>query len=217
MLDAELFGLLENTGDAAFSVSEQGEICSWNKSAEALFGYPSKEAIHRNCSQVLAGVGSLGTQVCHEGCVVLACASNKSQFPNFDLNVKSRSGTRLWVNVSTIVYNNERTGRRLLVHLAHDISEQKKSEELVHKVREFSRQLGEQDAAVAKPGPIVSLSEQERQVLKLFAEGKSSSQIAKTLGISGQTLRNHLHNVNQKLRTHNRLEAVMHAMQRKLI
>ena len=30
-------------------------------------------------------------------------------------------------------------------------------------------------------------------------------------------LRNHLHHINQKLRTHNRLEAVMNAIQRKLI
>ena len=37
------------------------------------------------------------------------------------------------------------------------------------------------------------------------------------LGITAQTLRNHLHHINQKLRTHNRLEAVMNAIQRKLI
>ena len=29
--------------------------------------------------------------------------------------------------------------------------------------------------------------------------------------------RNHLHSINEKLRTHNRLEAVMHAMQNALI
>jgi len=217
MLDAELFALLENTGDAAFAVTEQGEICSWNRSAEALFGYPIHEALHRGCRQVLAGIGSLGTPVCHEGCTVLACPEKKSQFPNFDLNVKTRSGSRLWINVSTIVYNNERTGRRLLVHLARDITDQKKTEELAHKVREFSRQLSEQDALNPHPGPIVALSEQETQVLKLFAQGKSSPGVTRTLGISPQTLRNHLHHINQKLRTHNRLEAVMHAIQRKLI
>ena len=32
--------------------------------------------------------------------------------------------------------------------------------------------------------------------------------IARTLGITAQTLRNHLHHINRKLRTHNRLEAV---------
>jgi DNA-binding CsgD family transcriptional regulator len=131
--------------------------------------------------------------------------------------VKTRSGKRLWINVSTIAYNNERTGRKLLVHLARDITTQKKTEDLVTKVREFASQLHEQDSAITRPGPIECLSEQEKQVLRMFAEGKQSAKIAKTLCISSQTLRNHLYHINRKLRTHNRLEAVMHAIQRKLI
>jgi len=42
-------------------------------------------------------------------------------------------------------------------------------------------------------------------------------QVASELGISSQTLRNHLYHVNQKLGTHNRLEAVVHAVRRGLI
>ena len=37
MLEQELFDLLEGTSDAAFAVTDQGEICSWNKAAEKLF------------------------------------------------------------------------------------------------------------------------------------------------------------------------------------
>jgi PAS domain S-box-containing protein len=217
MLDTEVFTLFENTTDAAFVVSEEGTICSWNKSAETLFGFTSKEVLHRTCYEVLEGMGSLGTHVCHENCSVLECAGAKAPIPNFDLNVKTRSGERVWVNMSTVVYDNPRTGRRLLVHLAHDITEQKKTEELVQKMREFSRQLDEQAFAPGRPAPVVSLTEQEKQILRLFAEGKESEQVMATLGISVQTLRNHLHHINQKLRTHNRLEAVMHAIQRKLI
>ena len=65
--------------------------------------------------------------------------------------------------------------------------------------------------------PVSSLSEQEQNVLHLFSDGKNSAEIARELGISLQTLRNHLHHINEKLGTHNRLQAVMHAMHRKLI
>jgi DNA-binding CsgD family transcriptional regulator len=65
--------------------------------------------------------------------------------------------------------------------------------------------------------PVSPLSEKELQILRLFSSGKNSPEIAKSLQISLQTLRNHLHHINQKLRTHNRLEAVTHAIQRKLI
>jgi DNA-binding NarL/FixJ family response regulator len=51
----------------------------------------------------------------------------------------------------------------------------------------------------------------------LFAKAKNFSEIARDLGITLPTLRNHLHSINEKQRTHNRLEAVMHAMQRGLI
>ena len=217
MLDTEVFAIFENTTDAAFTVGEDGTICSWNKSAEILFGFAAREVLHRTCYEVLEGMGSLGTHVCHENCSVLECAGGRAPIPNFDLNVKTRSGERVWVNMSTVVYDNPRTGRRLLVHLAHDITEQKKTEELVQKMREFSRQLDEQAFAPGRPAPVASLTEQEKQILRLFAEGKESEQVMAALGISAQTLRNHLHHINQKLRTHNRLEAVMHAIQRKLI
>jgi hypothetical protein len=36
MLETESFALLEQTADAAYTVTEGGEICSWNGAAERL-------------------------------------------------------------------------------------------------------------------------------------------------------------------------------------
>jgi hypothetical protein len=52
----------------------------------------------------------------------------------------------------------------------------------------------------------LSAPEQEQSVLRLFSDGKNPTDIAKELGISLQTLRNHLHHVNDKLGTHDRLQ-----------
>lgn len=217
MLESEIFSLLEHTTDAAFAVTEQGEILSWNKAAETLFGYPASEVVRQTCYQVLEGMGSLGTRVCHEHCSVVECAGGRTDIPNFDMSVKTRSGERRWINISTLVFENPRTGRRLLLHLAHDITEQKRQEELLHRMLELSKELTAAGDPVARPSPISPLSDQEKQVLRLFAEGKDADEVARGLRISPQTLRNHLHHINQKLRTHNRLEAVMNALQRKLI
>lgn len=217
MLESELFVLLQGTTDAAFSVTEEGKIMSWNKAAEKLFGYSSAEAVHKTCYDILEGMGPLGTRVCHQNCSVAECAGNSTEIPNFDMSVKTRSGERLWINMSTIVFDNQRTGRRLLIHLAHDITEQKKSEELTHKMLDLSKQLTSVGEGSVRAAPISPLSEQEKHILRRFAEGKDSDEVARILGISPQTLRNHLHHINQKLRTHNRLEAVMNAIQRKLI
>jgi len=217
MLESELFALLERTADAAFVISDNGEIQYWNKAAEQLFGYQAQEVRHKDCYHVLQGTGPLGTQVCHEGCSVMECAGRQTAIPAFDMNVNTRAGHRLWINMSTLVFENSRTGRRLLIHLARDISEQKKVEQLVHKMMDLSQQFTELGKSVGQAAPVSPLSDQEKHVLRLFAEGKNSPEIAKSLNISLQTLRNHLHHINQKLRTRNRLEAVMNAIQRKLI
>jgi DNA-binding CsgD family transcriptional regulator len=82
---------------------------------------------------------------------------------------------------------------------------------------ELSKQVLSVGNGPTRPSPVERLSEQEERVLKLFAAAKNSAQIAKELSITLPTLRNHLHAINQKLRTHNRLEAVLHAIKRGLI
>ena len=217
MLEAELFAFLEQTSDAAFAVSELGEICSWNKSAERIFGYPASEALTQTCYELLDGLGALGTKVCSGGCSVQRCAAQHADIPDFDLQVRTRSGERLWVNVSTIVFEERRRSRRLIVHLARDISHRKRNEELLARMMEISQQLRDASGEVDGKAPITPLSDQDRRILRLFAKGKNSAEIARELGITLPTLRNHLHSINEKLRTHNRLEAVMHAMHRGLI
>jgi PAS domain S-box-containing protein len=217
MLESELFAFLARTADPVFALSDQGEIEYWNKAAERLFGYPAEEVKGKSCYQILQGIGTLGTRICHEGCSVLECATKNAEIPNFDMSVKTRSGKRIWINMSTLVFDNTRTGHRLLIHLARDISEQKKTEQLVHKMQDLAQQFNHLGDPVGRVSPVGELSEQEKQILRLFSEGKSPANIARALSISSQTLRNHLHHINQKLRTHNRLEAVMHAIHRKLI
>ncbi len=217
MLEAELFAFLEGAADAAFAITEQGEICSWNKSAERLFGYLASEVLNRTCYELLDGFGALGTRVCVGECSVQRCVAQHMTVPDFDLQVRTRSGQRLWVNVSTIAFDGPRRNRRLIVHLARDISHRKKNEELLARMLEVSQQLAVTAGEVDGKAPVMPLSEQERRILRLFAKGKNAAEIARELEITLPTLRNHLHGINEKLRTHNRLEAVMHAMQRGLI
>jgi PAS domain S-box-containing protein len=217
MLEKELFVLLERTADAAFVLSDVGEIRYWNKAAERLLGYTAEDVRDKSCHEILQGIGPLGTRVCHEGCTLMECAGKHTEIPNFDMSVQSRSGQRLWINISTLVFENSRTSQRLLIHLAHDISDQKKTELLVQKMIGLSQQFVDLTESAVRAVPISPLSEQEVSVLRLFASGKHSVEIAKSLHISQQTLRNHLHHINQKLGTHNRLEAVMNAIHRKLI
>jgi PAS domain S-box-containing protein len=217
MLDGDLFDFLEHTADAAFAVTDGGEICSWNSSAEALFGFGREEAVGKTCFELFEGRGALGTLVCTENCHVRDCAAQHTPIPDFDLEVKTRSGRRIWVNMSTMVHEDPKTGRRRIVHLARSIADRKRTDVLVQRMLRTSRQLIEMSNDGLRPAPAMPLSEQEQRVLRSFSEGRSPSDIVHELNISPQTLRNHLHHINQKLGTHNRLEAVIHAIRRQLI
>jgi PAS domain S-box-containing protein len=218
MLEPELFDLLERTTDAAYTVTAAGEICSWNGAAERLFGYPAEEVRGRDIQEILKARDVLDTQALAGGADAATRRWDESLdgIPHFDLQVHTRAGKKLWVNVSTIVFDNPRTGRRLFVRLARDIDQRRRNEELLSRMVEAARQVVALTEE-ADHAPVESLSEHERRILKLFAAGSNATAIARKLGISPQTLRNHLHHINRKLRTHNRLEAVIHAQRRGLL
>lgn len=219
MLETELFALLEQTADAAYTVTRSGDICSWNTAAARLFGYPASEVIDRNIDELFDARDALGTEALAGGleAATRQWDESSSGIPDFDLEVRVESGERIWVNVSTIVFDHARTGRRLFVRLARDITHRRRREEAMDRMEEAARQIIALTDDASSHAPVEALSEQERRILKLFADGGNPAAIARRLKISPQTLRNHLHHINRKLRTHNRLEAVTHAQRRGLI
>jgi len=72
----------------------------------------------------------------------------------------------------------------------------------------------------AAPGgadPYDSLTDREKQVLKLVAEGKSNKDVAEMLGISVKTAMSHREHVMEKLGVHNRTELVRFAIKKGVI
>jgi DNA-binding NarL/FixJ family response regulator len=62
-----------------------------------------------------------------------------------------------------------------------------------------------------------SLTDREKQVLKLVAEGNSNKEVAQVLGISVKTAMSHRERVMQKLDIHNRTELVKFALKHGVI
>jgi PAS domain S-box-containing protein len=79
---------------------------------------------------------------------------------------------------------------------------------------EVSSTPAERDAA-ASGGE--SLTPRQREVLALLADGASTTQIAITLGLAEETVRNHIRQLLRRLGVHSRLAAVAHARRHGLI
>lgn len=77
--------------------------------------------------------------------------------------------------------------------------------------------LQRRDAPSAPSRGFEELTEREREVLTLIAEGHSNQEIADALVISIKTVNRHRENIMAKLNLHNRVELVRYAIEKGLI
>jgi DNA-binding NarL/FixJ family response regulator len=75
----------------------------------------------------------------------------------------------------------------------------------------FFQSLGAQPAAAAPALALPELTEREREVLQLMAQGANNREIAERLVISGKTVSNHITNIFSKLQVADRAQAVLRA------
>ncbi len=217
MLERQLAELLEGTTDAAFTVDLQGEIRTWNKAAENLFGHPASEALGKSCTALVGCRVDGRTLLCCQSCDVLECVRAGRDVSNFDMEISTNAGRRVWVNVSLLVTYDEHTERRLIIHLMRDIRRRKKTEQLTSEMFRIARRLVSSADGSGELPPVLPLTAKEKKILRLFADGKDTKEVAEGLKISVSTLRNHISHINQKLHTRSRTEAVMQSLKRGII
>jgi len=80
-------------------------------------------------------------------------------------------------------------------------------------VEDFTRQM--QRKGVVDSHEL--LTEREREILQLLAEGKSNKEAATILNVSPYTIETHRNNMMQKLNLHNTAEIVLYAVRKKII
>jgi DNA-binding NarL/FixJ family response regulator len=86
-------------------------------------------------------------------------------------------------------------------------------------IRQFASPLDPtlaQVAANAKPRERAQLSQREREIIVLIAQGYKNKEIAEKMFITEQTVKNHLHNVFDKLGVSDRLELALYAIHNSL-
>jgi DNA-binding NarL/FixJ family response regulator len=86
-------------------------------------------------------------------------------------------------------------------------------------IRQFAAPMDStlaQVAANAKPRERAQLSQREREIIVLIAQGYKNKEIAEKMFITEQTVKNHLHNVFDKLGVSDRLELALYAIHNSL-
>jgi RNA polymerase sigma factor (sigma-70 family) len=111
---------------------------------------------------------------------------------------------------------NENGHNKLIVHLFRNISHKKRDELLLHRILETAQRhnktLDALEDRERSDHPVEKLTEREKEVLGHLVHGFGTLEIAETLSISRNTVRNHIQHILQKLQVHSRLEAVAYAV-----
>lgn len=210
----DITDLVEGTGDPAFAVDATHTIVAWNRAAEELLEYRAEDVVGRDCAQVISGRNSQGHIVCNTLCPFRLAMVRGDRLRQIELQVRRRSGSTVWVSMTSLVLP---VGDPYVIHVLRDITEDRTRASFVQQVLQAASTLTSgPPTAPTGNGPVL-LSPREAEILKLLAAGASTRLIAETLSISPATVRNHIQQIMTALRTHSRLEAVVKALQLRLL
>jgi PAS domain S-box-containing protein len=207
----DLAELLAGTADGGIAIDAEGRIVLWNRAAESLLGHTEREVIGRRCCELLMGDDENGNRLCGRGCHIMEIAKTRTPVHSFDMRTRTKSGSPIWVNVSTLRVSSNGAGERT-VHLIRDVTA----------TREMLGLIRERLATPAVAVPITSngnvpLTRREIEILHIIASGLNTKDTAERLHVSPATIRNHVQNILGKLGAHSRLEAVAYANRHRLI
>jgi PAS domain S-box-containing protein len=218
-----LFQALANAADGAFVIDKDQRITYWNQAAQEIVGYTYHEVAGQPCYEILEGRDEQCRLICHDHCGVAVTTLAGGTVRNYDTCVHTKSGDVRWINMSTFTFpTNDDETSRVLIHLFRDATQKKQHEQFIYQVLESAKNLPNRDLPQASPSvsaehPITELTNREREVLSLLAQGARTGDIAESLSISPATVRNHIRNILQKLQVHSRLEAVAYALKHGLL
>ena len=209
----DLAEMLAAIAAGGFAIDADGRIVLWNRAAESLLGYTVREAVGRRCCDLLMGDDENGNRLCCRDGHIMEFARTRTPVHSFDMRTRTKTGSTIWVNVSTLRISGDETGERT-VHLLRDVTE---TREILALIRE----------RLAGPAPLVpappdgtghgELTRREVEILHLIATGLNTKDAAERLHVSPATIRNHVQNILGKLGAHSRLEAVAYATRNRLI
>ena len=210
--------LVKESPVAAFGVDETNRIVAWNDQAHEAFGFAPKAMLGRNIGEALEIRDVFGNRACQRNCGFHFMAQHDEPIQGYTLQIKNARGEFVMVYSSAEVVRTEGMSSYQIVLFLRPERRRQTIDAMLE--RPFYRRLFDEMRAQMENGlraADLQLTGRQRQVLVLLAAGKSTSEIAQSLGVSLNTVRNHMQNILDKLDCHSQAQAVAVAIRQKLI
>ena len=201
--------------------AETGHILDANEAFSLATGYSPTEVTGRSASELRLWDGSAAQRILEAG------LSKTGSIRNLELPVQTKDGDLLdcLVSAETVTIH----GQACVLSVLQDITERRRSEsELVaaidavmHDTSWFSSTVVEKMAVLRRPHgsnrrapELADLTARETDILSLICQGMADKEVARSLDLALNTVRNHVSALYGKLGVHRRSEAVIWARDR---
>jgi DNA-binding CsgD family transcriptional regulator len=199
---SEILDLLSSGEPPAYAIDATSRIIFWNRGAERVFGKHADEVLFKHCWEVVQGRDVFGNRFCHEHCSVIDTAKHGDSVRGYELVARTAGNKKASLSVTIIEVPGSRHDLNTIVHIIQPIDDANRLARLIEQAG-GRRALANLMAPTPPP-----LTRREQEVLRWVASGLQNKEIAQKLGISLATVRNHIHNILDKLGVHSKLEAV---------
>jgi DNA-binding CsgD family transcriptional regulator len=215
---------VDQSGACAFAVSAQNRVIAWNGVAEKTLGWTAREAIGLDISKVIEAKDLFGNRCCASFCGLHEMARREEPIHALWMLLKKKDGGygEFFGSVQTVRSKDDghdagsQSDENDLVFELHEERRRKTAGALIERL--LHRQIGYAPVAKAKPaGATPQLTARQKEVLSLLAEGMEPHRIAKKLGVSVNTVRNHIQRILFTLKCHSQANAVAIAIRQGLI
>ncbi len=206
--------LMSRSVDGVFALDARQTVTFWNQACETMTGIPATQAVGRCCHEVMKGHDLNGRPLCKCNCPLSALAKGGPPPSTLPMRIEHADGQKVQLKVSTLLVPSDSQGEWSVVHvMRHGRTRQPAG---------LSQPLAAQPATEADtcthqvPSGACLLTEREREVLRMLAQGSKTETISAQLHLSLATVRNHIQRLMAKLDVHSRVEAVAYAHRHQL-
>jgi DNA-binding CsgD family transcriptional regulator len=205
-----LLALLAAGDPPAFATDSRDRIVFWNRGMAELLGRMSHSVVGRRCYETLQGRDVFGNRFCYANCPVMATMREGEPVCAFEMKVAAAADQRRTVGLTILKVPGARPDLFTVIHIVQPVAQEGRLAEILSGLRTRAQDGTAVPASAARkaacaPPPLTS---REMEVLRHVAAGLQNKEVAQKLGLSVATIRNHIHNILEKLDVHSKLEAV---------
>lgn len=210
------------TPEGVVEMDTTGKILSANPSAEEILGYASGEMAGKPCYETCQGHDLSGNRYCFPNCTVMEMAKRNEPVQNFDIQVLTRAGKKIWLNVTTLLESNgSYTVDSRIIHIFRKVPSPMGAEYFFRQIPDLNETLNKSQGLlqsyqktnhVGSVAKQFGLSPRETEVFKLLTEGHGTHEMGGMLKLKTTTVRTHIQRILKKLNVHSMLEAVAMAL-----